>query len=70
VQLVRAMNLLKPPGIAETLDLSQALAPLKKNQLDPGTADQILGCILKSADDLAKIRRQGLENLLSRITPC
>jgi MoxR-like ATPase len=69
VQLMRGMNLSKPPGIAETLDLSQALVLLKKNQFDPGTAEQILGCILKSADDLAKIRREGVENLLSRITP-
>jgi MoxR-like ATPase len=69
VQLMRGMNLSKPPGIAETLDLSQALVLLKKNQFDPGTAKQILGCILKSADDLAKIRREGVENLLSRITP-
>jgi len=69
VQLVRGMNLSKPPGIAETLDLSQALVLLKKNQLDPGTAEQILGCILKSAEDLAQIRREGVKNLLSRITP-
>ncbi len=69
VQLMRGMNLSKPPGIAETLDVSQALVLLKKNQFDPGTAEQILGCILKSADDLAKIRREGVENLLSRITP-
>jgi len=66
VQLIRGMNLSKPPGIAETLDLSQALVLLGKNRLDPGTAEQILGCVLKSADDLAKIRREGLENLLSR----
>jgi MoxR-like ATPase len=69
VQLVRGMNLSKPPGIAETLDLSQALVLLKKNQFDPETAEEVLGCIVKSADDLAKIRREGVENLLSRITP-
>jgi MoxR-like ATPase len=69
VQLVRGMNLSKPPGIAETLDLSQALVLLKKNHFDPETAEEVLGCILKSADDLAKIRREGVENLLSRITP-
>jgi len=69
VQLMRGMNLSKPPGIAETLDLSQALVLLKKNQFDPETAEEVLGCIVKSADDLAKIRREGVENLLSRITP-
>ena len=69
VHLVRGMDLTKPPGIAETLDLSQALLLLEKNQLDPGTVEQTLGCILKSADDLAKIRREGVENLLSRMAP-
>jgi MoxR-like ATPase len=67
VQLLRKMNLSKPPGIAETLDLSQALMLLKKSQLDPGCAEQILGCVVKSAEDLTKIRGAGVENLLSQI---
>ena len=66
MQLVRRMNLSKPPGVAETLDLSQALMLLKKKQFDPETAEEILGCVLKSADDLAKIRNEGVGNLLSR----
>jgi len=66
MQLVRRLNLSKPPGVAETLDLSQALMLLKKKQFDPETAEEILGCVLKSADDLAKIRGEGVDNLLSR----
>ena len=66
MQLVRRMNLSKPPGVAETLDLSQALILLKKKVFDPETAEEILGCVLKSADDLAKIRNEGVGNLLSR----
>jgi len=66
MQLVRRLNLSKPPGVAETLDLSQALMLLKKKQFDPETAEEILGCVLKSADDLAKIRNEGVGNLLSR----
>jgi MoxR-like ATPase len=66
MQLVRRMNLSKPPGVAETLDLSQALMLLKKKVFDPETAEEILGCVLKSADDLAKIRDEGVGNLLSR----
>jgi len=66
MQLVRRMNLSKPPGVAETLDLSQALMLLKKKVFDPETAGEILGCVLKSADDLAKIRDEGVGNLLSR----
>jgi MoxR-like ATPase len=66
MQLVRRMNLSKPPGVAETLDLSQALMLLKKKVFDTETAEEILGCVLKSADDLAKIRDEGVGNLLSR----
>ena len=66
MQLVRRLNLSKPPGVAETLDLSQALMLLKKKQFDPETAEEILGCVLKSADDLAKIRDEGVGDLLSR----
>ena len=66
MQLVRRMNLSKPPGVAETLDLSQALILLKKKVFDTETAEEILGCVLKSADDLAKIRDEGVDNLLSR----
>ena len=47
MQLVRRMNLSKPPGVAETLDLSQALILLKKKVFDPETAEEILGCVLK-----------------------
>jgi MoxR-like ATPase len=65
MQLVRRMNLSKPPGVAETLDLSQALILLKKKVFDPETAEEILGCVLKSADDLAKIRNEGVDKLLS-----
>jgi len=66
MQLVRRLNLSKPPGVAETLDLSQALMLLKKKQFDPETAEEILGCVLKSADDLAKIRDEGVGDLLSK----
>jgi MoxR-like ATPase len=66
VQLIRQMSLSKPPGVAETLDLSRALMLLKKPKLDREAAEQTLGSILKSADDLAKVRGQGIEKLLPR----
>ena len=66
VQLLRQMSLSKPPGVAETLDLSRSLMLLKKAKLDREAAEQTLGSILKSADDLAKVRAQGIEKFLSR----
>ena len=66
IHTIRDMNLSKSPGVAETLDLSRSLILLEKTTLDREAAEETLGCILKSADDLAKVRSQGLEKLLSR----
>jgi MoxR-like ATPase len=66
IRSVRRMSLSKTPGVAETLDLSRALFLLNKEQLDRDAAEETLGCILKSADDLAKIRAEGIDKLLSR----
>ena len=60
------MKLSKPPGVAETLDLSRSLILLEKSKLDREAAEETLGCILKSADDLAKVRTAGIDKLLSR----
>src|ERR1700722_15217769 len=66
IHTLREMNLSKPPGVAETLDLSRSLCLLEKTKLDPEAAKETLGCILKSADDLSKVRSEGLSKLLSR----
>jgi MoxR-like ATPase len=66
IHTIREMKLSKSPGVAETLDLSRSLIVLEKTTLDREAAEETLGCILKSADDLAKVRSQGLEKLLSR----
>jgi MoxR-like ATPase len=62
---LRKMSLSKIPGVAETLDLSAALALLEKTNLDKETADQTIGCVIKSADDLAKVREEGFEKLVA-----
>ena len=66
VHAIREMQLSKPPGVAETLDLTRSLILLGKRKLDPESADETLGCILKSVDDLAKVRNEGIGRLLSR----
>ncbi len=66
IHTIREMKLSKSPGVAETLDLSRSLILLEKPSLDREAAEETLGCILKSADDLAEVRNQGLEKLLSR----
>jgi MoxR-like ATPase len=64
VQQIRKMDLLKPPGVAETLDLSRSLILLEKTKLDAAAAEETLGCILKSADDLAKVRSAGIQRIV------
>lgn len=66
IHTIRDLKLSKSPGVAETLDLSRSLILLKKPTLDREAAEETLGCILKSADDLAKVRNEGLEKLLYR----
>ena len=66
VQAVRRMNLAKPPGVAETLDCVQALESLGKTRLDVDAAAETLGCLAKSAEDAAKIKAEGIEQILSR----
>ena len=62
---LRKMSLSKIPGVAETLDLSTALALLEKTDLDKETANQMIGCVIKSADDLVKVREEGFDKLLA-----
>jgi MoxR-like ATPase len=62
---LRKMSLSKIPGVAETLDLSKALTLLEKTNLDVETADRTIGCVIKSADDLTKVREEGIAKLLA-----
>ncbi|MGD8887693.1 MAG: MoxR family ATPase, partial [Desulfobacterales bacterium] len=46
MQNIRREDLLKKPGISETLDWAEALIKLHRNVLDEETIEQTLGCIL------------------------
>jgi MoxR-like ATPase len=58
VHALRASDLFKQPGVAETLDWGQALVSLGCVELDPGTVEATLGVLLKYQDDLARITGQ------------
>ena len=62
---MREANLVKPPGIAETIDWTQALHVLGADRLDPETAEATLGAALKYREDLVRVQRE-LASLLSR----
>lgn len=64
VQRLRAMELVKPPGVAESLDWAQALEALGREELDVATAATTLGAVLKYSEDLDRVRDQ-LDTLLS-----
>jgi len=54
-QRIRAMDLFKAPGIAETLDWAEALVALDRISLDPETVANTLGALLKYQDDIGAI---------------
>ncbi|HET9992902.1 MAG TPA: MoxR family ATPase [Kofleriaceae bacterium] len=55
VQRLRASDLFKLPGVAETLDWGHALVALGTVELSPEAVEATLGVLLKYQDDLAKI---------------
>jgi len=67
VQSVRTLNLMKAPGIAETLDWAQALMALGKTSLDNEAVEDTLGCLSKSMEDFAKIKAAGIEKMLTEV---
>ena len=58
-QRLRAMDLFKAPGIAETLDWAEALVALDRIALDPQTVTDTLGVLLKYQDDVGAITHGG-----------
>ena len=68
VQKLRAMDLFKLPGVAETVDWSKALVTLDKLALDPDTINDTLGVLLKYQDDIARVRGSEAARILDEIT--
>lgn len=56
MQNIRREDLLKKPGISETLDWAEALLKLHRDVLDDETVELTLGCILKYREDIQKFR--------------
>jgi MoxR-like ATPase len=65
VQKLRAKDLFKLPGVAETIDWTQALIALDRTALDPAAVDGTLGVLLKYQDDIARIRGSEAEAILA-----
>ena len=64
VQRLRAMDLYKPPGVAETLDWTEALVALGAKELDEALIEATMGSVLKYHEDQQRVLVQSL-NLLA-----
>ena len=64
VNRLREMDLAKPPGVAETIDWVRTLDFLGASDLDPQTAQDTLGAVVKERDDLDLVR-DNLEEITS-----
>lgn len=64
MQDLRALDLFKPPGVAETIDWAVALRVLGSDRLDSEVADETLGVVLKYREDIDLVRRRGVGELV------
>lgn len=54
MQAIRKEDLMKKPGISESLDWGEALMALNRKELDEKTINETLGCIFKYREDIKK----------------
>ena len=69
---IREEDMVKRPGVAETLDWAAALLALNRHALDEQTVEETLGCLLKYKEDIVYFRekwqaREFRESLLPEI---
>ena len=67
VQRLRAENLFKAPGVAETIDWAQALVELDCVAIDPAKADSTMGVLLKYQDDISRITGSEAARILTEV---
>jgi MoxR-like ATPase len=67
VQALRAQDLFKSPGVAESLDWAAALTELDVVALDPATVSDTLGVLLKYQDDIQRIEGTKAKELLDAV---
>jgi MoxR-like ATPase len=67
VQRMRGLDLFKAPGVAETIDWTNALVALNTERLDAGSVHDTLGVLLKHQDDLQRIDGGGSAQILDAL---
>jgi MoxR-like ATPase len=64
VAKLRTLDLAKAPGVAETIDWTQALVALGEEELEAGMVDATLGSVLKYHEDVDRVRDADLQRLV------
>ena len=67
IQELREVDLYKIPGVAETIDWTNALVTLDQKALDPDIVEETLGVILKYQDDIEKVTNDHLRAIMDRV---
>jgi MoxR-like ATPase len=65
IQAIRGQELVKPPGVAETLDWAEALQHLNAQALDRELIQATLGIVVKYQDDVDRLRGALANGLLA-----
>ncbi|MCW2726153.1 MAG: ATPase [Frankiales bacterium] len=65
-QALRGEDLLKPPGVSESIDWTMALVALGAERLDADTATATLGAVLKYREDVLQAKRLDVSELIGR----
>ncbi|MFQ5521113.1 MAG: AAA family ATPase, partial [Candidatus Methylomirabilia bacterium] len=69
METLRQVRLSKVPGVAETLDWAQALTSLHADHLDEALVAETLGCVLKDAEDMRRVKQELKTSGLGRFLP-
>ena len=64
---LRGADLLKPPGVAETIDWTQALHVLGADRLEGTRAIATMGAAVKYHEDQVRVERELLPDLMARL---
>jgi len=67
VQRTRKMDLFKLPGVAETIDWTNALIALDAMALDPDTVSDTIGVLLKYQEDVERMRAGDIGAMLDEL---
>src|SRR6266851_5356762 len=65
VARLRALDLAKPPGVAEAISWAEALGVLGADSLDEASAARTTGAVIKYEEDLQAVRATGFAPVVS-----